>query len=217
MMNFIYELGRWIGVISGLPIQWILFKRKNYYESENAETRHHKGAALVILNHFNPLDFIWSVLAFFPRKLYIVASEYAFCHPLLRFGMKFWGGIECDRRTQSARFIIEAARELKKGHLVQIFPEGHNTPDGKMHPFYPSYIAIALRGNAPLLPMVSDGNYGLFKRLHVMVGDPIDLKQYLTGERASREDIDRINTIIYHKMLDLQAELERRIQEDKKR
>ena len=114
-------------------------------------------------------------------------------------------------------YPLEAARELKKGHLVQIFPEGHNTPDGKMHPFYPSYIAIALRGNAPLLPMVSDGNYGLFKRMHVMVGDPIDLKQYLTGERASREDIDRINAIIYHKMLDLQAELERRIQEDKKR
>ena len=131
--------------------------------------------------------------------------------------MKFWGGIECDRRTQSARFIIEAARELKKGHLVQIFPEGHNTPDGKMHPFYPSYIAIALRGNAPLLPMVSDGNYGLFKRLHVMVGDPIDLKQYLTGEKASREDIDRINDIIYKKMLALQAELEQRIQADKKR
>ena len=68
MMNFIYELGRWIGVISGLPIQWILFKRKNYYESENAKTRHHEGAALVILNHFNPLDFIWSVLAFSPAN-----------------------------------------------------------------------------------------------------------------------------------------------------
>lgn len=216
-MNWFFEIGRWVGVITGLPVQWILFKRKNYYESENAKTRQHKGAALVISNHFNPLDFIWSVLAFFPRKLYVVASEYAFCHPLLRWGMKFWGGIECDRRTQSARFIIEAARELKKGHLVQIFPEGHNTPDGEIHPFYPSYIAIALRGGAPLLPVVSDGNYGLFKRLHVLVGDPIDITQYFDGDKATRADIERINGIIYNKVLELRAELDRRIQQDKKR
>ena len=217
MKKIIYEIGRWVGVITGLPAQWIYFSRKNYYESENAKTRRHKGAALVIANHYNPLDYVMNVLNFFPRKLYIVASEYAFCHPLLRFGMKFWGGIECNRVTQSPRFIIEAARELKKGHLVMIFPEGHNTPDGKIHPFYPSYLAIALRGGAPLLPVISDGNYGLFKRVHVMVGDPIDVTRYLDGEKASREDINRINGIIFNKVLELRAELDRRVQQDKKR
>ncbi|MBQ9842462.1 MAG: 1-acyl-sn-glycerol-3-phosphate acyltransferase [Clostridia bacterium] len=216
-MNWFFEIGRWVGVITGLPVQWLFFKRKTYYESESAKTRQHKGAALVIANHYNPLDFIWSVLAFFPRKLYVVAAENAFCHPLLRFGMRFWGGIECNRATQSPRFIVEAARELKKGHLVMIFPEGHNTPDGQIHPFYPSYLAIALRGGAPLLPMVSDGNYGLFKRLHVLVGDPIDIKQYFDGDKATRADIERINGIIYDKVLELRAELDRRIQQDKKR
>lgn len=131
--------------------------------------------------------------------------------------MKFWGGIECNRVTRSPRFIIESVRELKKGHLVMIFPEGHNTPDGKIHPFYPSYITIALRGDAPLLPVISDGNYGLFKRVHVMVGDPIDLKQYLTEEKPTREDIDRINGIVYEKVLALRAELDRRVQADKKK
>lgn len=215
MMKAIYEIGRWVGVITGLPAQWIYFSRKNYYESEHAKTRHHKGAALVIANHYNPMDFVMNVLNFFPRKLYVVASEYAFCHPLLRFGMKFWGGIECNRVTRSPRFIVEAARELKKGHLVMIFPEGHNTPDGNIHPFYPSYITIALRGDAPLLPVISDGNYGLFKRVHVMVGDPIDLKQYLTGDKATREDIDRINDIIYQKVLALRAQLDRCISGEK--
>ena len=215
-MKFIYALGRWFGVITGLPVQWIYFTRKNYYESKNAKTRWHKGPALVIANHYSTLDFVWNVLNFFPRTLYVVASEYAFCHPLLRIGMKFWNGIECNRVTQSPRFIIEAARELKNGHLVLIFPEGHNTPDGKIHEFYPSYIAIALRGNAPLLPIVSDGNYGLFKRLHVMVGDPIDLKQYFDGDKATREDIERINGIVHNKMLELQAELYRRIEQDKR-
>ena len=217
MMNILYEAGRWFGVITGIPVQWIYFTRKNYYESPNAKTRRRKGAALVIANHYNTLDFVMNVLNFFPRKLFIVASEYAFCHPLLRIGMKFWGGIECNRVTRSPRFIIESVRELKKGHLVMIFPEGHNTPDGKIHPFYPSYITIALRGDAPLLPVISDGNYGLFKRVHVMVGDPIDLKQYLTEEKPTREDIDRINGIVYEKVLALRAELDRRVQADKKK
>ena len=49
-----------------------------------------------------------------------------------------------------------------------------------------------------------------------MVGDPIDLKQYFDGDKASREDIERINGIVYNKMLELQAELYRRIKQDKR-
>lgn len=66
MMNILYEAGRWFGVITGIPVQWIYFTRKNYYESPNAKTRRHKGAALVIANHYNTLDFVMNVLNFSP-------------------------------------------------------------------------------------------------------------------------------------------------------
>ncbi len=211
-----YEIFRWIGVITGYPFRWLFFKDKIYYENERA-TRRVKGGALIIANHFNPLDYVMNVFVFFPRKLYVVASEHAFKNVFLRFGMKFWGGIEANRVTRSMSFITQSIREIKKGHLVLIFPEGHNTDDGTIKAFYPSYILIAHKSNAPIVPVVSDGNYGPFKRLHLIVGEPIDLAEYIDAPKVNKEEIARLNDIIRDKVLALRAELDRRIEADKKR
>ncbi len=213
---FFYDFFRWIGVITGLPAQWLYFTRKIYYEDKSVQGRRVKGGALIISNHFCPLDFVLNVALFFPRKLFVVASEDAFRNDLMRFLMKFWGGIEANRKTKSVRFIIESVKTIKEGHLVQIFPEGHNTPDSNIHPFYPSYIAIASRANAPIIPVISDGNYGLFKRVHLMIGKPIYLKDYIDAEKYSKEDILKLNDLIFQKVLSLRAELDRRIQADRK-
>ena len=212
----IYEIFRWIGVITGYPFKWLFFKNKTYYESEKAPKRV-KGGALIISNHFNPLDYVLNVFLFFPRKLYVVASEHAFKNAFLRFGMKFWGGIQANRVTKSMRFVSQSIKEIKKGHLVQIFPEGHNTDDGTIKPFYPSYILIALKANAPIVPVITDGNYGIFKRVHIIIGEAINLSDYLSSEKASKEDITKLNDIVYKKVLDLRAELDLRIESNRKK
>lgn len=216
-MNIIYEIFRWIGVISGLPAQWIFFKKKIYYEEGAIRARKVRGGALVICNHFCPLDYVMNVETFFPRKLYIVASEDAFRNKGLVFGMKFWGGIKADRTTRSMSFVKEAVRELKNGHLVMIFPEGHNTDDGTIKAFYPSYIAIALLSGAPIIPMTLDGNYGLFKRTHMIIGKPIRLKEMLGGRKHTREDVDRLNDMVRNEMLRLRQELDLRIAADRQK
>lgn len=205
-----YEILRWFGVITGYPIKWTVLRSKYYYENENA-TRRVKGGALIISNHFCPLDYVMNVFVFFPRKLYVVASEHAFKTPGLRFGMKFWGGIEANRVTRSMSFVTKSVRELKKDHLVQIFPEGHNTDDGTIKQFYPSYLVIAQKADVPIVPVVTDGNYGFAKCAHLMIGEPILLSDYLENKKMSREDIDRLNEIVRNKVLDLREELDRRI------
>ncbi len=215
-MKILYDIFRWIGVVTGYPFKWLYFKNKIYYETENVPKRV-KGGALVISNHFNPLDYVLNVYVFFPRKLYVVASEHAFKNAFLRFGMKFWGGIQANRVTKSMHFVTESIREIKKGHLVQIFPEGHNTDDGTIKPFYSSYILIALKAKAPIVPVITDGNYGLFKRVHLMVGESIDLSAHITGPKATREDITRLNDMVYDKVLRLREELDRRIEADRKK
>lgn len=212
----LYELFRWFGVIIGYPFKWLYFKNKVYYENESVPKRV-KGGALIITNHINPLDYVMNVFLFFPRKLYVVASEHAFKTFYLRFGMKFWGGIEANRITKSLSFITQSVREIKKGHLVQIFPEGHNTDDGTIKSFYPSYILIALKANAPIVPVITDGNYGLFKRVHLIVGEHINLSDYISSSRASKDDLLRLNDIVYEKVLQLRKELDLRIENDNKR
>lgn len=213
----IYEIFRWFGVITGYPIHLLFFKKKIYYEDKAVQSRKTKGGMLVISNHFSPFDYVLNVVLFFPRKLWVVASEYAFITPALRFGMKFFGGIETNRVTRGVHFIEESADKLRKGKLVQIFPEGHNTPDGTIKDFYPSYILIALQANAPILPVIIDGNYGIFKRTHVIIGKPIHPEDYLPSGTPTHEDIQQANTQIREKVLWLRQELDRRIAADKKK
>ncbi len=203
-----YEIFRWIGVITGYPFKWIFFKTKIYYENEKA-TRRIKGGALVASNHFSPFDYVQNVFVFFPRKLYVVSMESPFKFALGRFGFKFFGGIEANHATKSMSFVSKSIKEIKKGHLVQIFPEGHNTDDGTIKKFYPSYLLIAHRAGAPIVPVVTDGNYGLFKRVHLMIGEPIDLTEYLP-EKAKASEISAINDTVRQKFLELREELEHR-------
>lgn len=212
----IYEIFRWIGIISGYPFKWLFFKEKIYYENERASLRV-KGGALVISNHFGPWDYILSMFLFFPRKLYVVASEHAFRNALFRFGMKFCGGIEANRITKSMSFIKNSIREIQKKHLVQIYPEGHNTEDGNLQPFFPSYILIAHKANAPIVPVIFDGNYGVFQRVHLIVGEPIDLTDYHTAAKVSKDDITRLNGVVYEKCLALREELGCRVEADRMR
>ena len=132
--------------------------------------------------------------------------------------MKFFGAIQCNRETKNMRFMDEAANVIKKGQLVQIYPEGRNTPDGKIHEFKRSYLVIAHRAGAPIVPIVTDGNYGLFKRTSIIIGNEIDVSQFFTTDKPTppREELDRANEYVYNKILELREELEVRKQRRKK-
>ena len=77
-----------------------------------------------------------------------------------------------------------------------------------MDEFKPSYVLIALRAEAPIIPVITDGQYGFFKRVHLIIGKPIDLWDYCTSEDPTKEEIMALNDIVYKKCLELQRELE---------
>ena len=210
-MALILEIGRLFGLITGFPIQLLLFKRKTYYEGKKKRGRY-KGGKLIISNHFNLFDYVLTSFIVFPRKLFAVASEHAFRNRFFRFGVKFFGAIRCDRVTRSMKFIDESAEVIKKGKLVQIFPEGRNTPDGQIHEFKHSYLVIAHRAGCPIVPIVTDGNYGLFKRTSVIIGEEIDVSSFFSSDRPfpPRAELEKANEVVFNKVLELRRELEER-------
>lgn len=214
----IYYIFWWVCIITGFLFQLILFKRKTYYEDKKAQSLRVKGGALIISNHYHFYDYMVNMFALAPRQLHVVASEMAFSNKMIRFGMKFFGGIEANRNTKSMRFIDVAAETIKDGKLVQIFPEGRITHDGSLLPFKQSYIVIAHRAGAPIIPIVTDGRYGLFKQTHIIVGKPIYVSDYIKSDRRTptREELAEINEIVYGKMLALKNELEVRKQKGRK-
>lgn len=204
----IYEAFRWLAIITGAPFLAIYFKTKIYYEDKAVSNRHVKGPALIIGNHFGVPDFIVSMYTLFPRKINIVSAEYPYRNKLNAFGMRFFHGILADRRVNSLRFMDESVKCLRKGELVQIFPEGHNTDDGTIKPFMPSYLMIALRADVPIIPIITDGQYGLFKRNHILIGKPIYLDDLCTSVNPSREEIVQMNEAVRGEALRLQRLLE---------
>ena len=205
----IYSFFRILGLILGYPVQLLFFKRRTFYEGKK-NPRAFKGGKLIISNHFNLFDYVLTCFIVFPRKLNAVASEHPFKSPIARFGMKFFGAVEADRETKNMRFMDKCSEIIKSGQLVIIYPEGRNTPDGKIHKFYHSYLVIAHRAGCPIIPMVTDGRYHPFKRTSVMIGEEIDVSKFFCADKRtpSREDLCAANEYVYSKMLELQTLLE---------
>lgn len=210
-MSVIYCIFRWLAIFTCFPFQLALFTRKTYYEDGAPKRPWKKGGAVIISNHFNFLDYLMNMFVVLPRKLNVVASEFAFANVWIRFGVRFFGVIEANRITRNMRFMDKCAELIKKGQIVQIFPEGRNTPDGKIHEFKHSYLVIAYRANAPIIPIITDGNYGFSRRAHVIVGKPIYPEEYLEiSDRHTppREELTAANEAIYKRVLSLREKLE---------
>lgn len=204
------EILRWLALLSAWPVQLLVFKRKTYYEDRRVQGRRVRGKALIVSNHFSVFDYMVNLFLFPFRKLYVVYWPQN--SKRIRWGMKFFGGIVSDRDVMSLRFMDESVKTLEKGRIVQIYPEAYISEDGRMDEFKPSYVLIALRAEAPIIPVITDGQYGLFKRVHLIIGKPIDLWDYCTSEDPTKEEIMALNDIVYKKCLELQRELEARKQ-----
>ena len=200
------EIFRWLALLSAWPVQLLVFKRKTYYEDRRVQGRRVRGKALIVSNHFSVFDYMVNLFLFPFRKLYVVYWPQN--SKRIRWGMKFFGGIVSDRDVMSLRFMDESVKVLEKGRVVQIYPEAYISEDGRMDEFKPSYVLIALRAEAPIIPVITDGQYGLFKRVHLIIGKPIDLWDYCTSEDPTKEEIMALNDIVYKKCLELQRELE---------
>ena len=214
----IHEFFRWLALITGWPVQLVFFKRKTYYEDRREQGRVVKGNALIISNHYSVFDYMVNLFLFPFRKLYVVNSEWIYQKgKFFHWGMKCFGGIRSDRDIMGMRFIDEAIKTLERGKLVQIYPEAKITTTGDMMDFKTSYILIALRSGAPIIPVIIDGNYGLFKRAHIIVGKKIYLDDYCTSQNPTREEIVALNDMVYAKCKALKADLEGRIERNRRK
>lgn len=201
---------RQLAIVTGALWQWVYFKRKVYYVNGQTKQNAFGRGALVISNHFGVRDYISNLFMVAPRKLNVVASEDAYRNRFQSWGMQFFGGIEADRVSKSMSFIDQSVMALRHNQLVQIFPEAHNTPDGNVQPLKTSYLMIAHRADADLLPVVLDGHYGFTKRLHVLVGHRIPIRDLLPSDFPSKEEIIAANDKVFALLCAMKTELERK-------
>jgi 1-acyl-sn-glycerol-3-phosphate acyltransferase len=187
-----------------------VFKTKTYYEDDHRQNKRIKGSAIIISNHRSFLDGLVIALKFFFKRFHFIATDF-YKNKLkpAKFFIRVAGGIFVDSEVNNLDFIEKSKRIAAKGRPIMIFPEG-----GFKHTYEPSkfsegYIMLAIKMGVKIIPVVNDFNYGLFKRVHLMIGNSIDLSGY-TNADLTKAKLKEINEEIYNKFLILFYELNKK-------
>lgn len=165
--------------------------RYRIYGLEHLRNCQKQGGAVVVSTHFSNLDPVFLYLAARPKQWIRFLGKVELFnpkHPFLRRLVSNMGCIPVKRDTADRMAIKRAARMLKRGEIVGIFPEGtrryKTSRPSELHAGA-SFIA-RMGGGAPMVPSTIRGvekvkqkGKGLrFPRIEVAFGAPIALSEF---------------------------------------
>ncbi len=121
-------------------------------------------AVVFMANHQSMVD-PPALLGFMPPVL-VMLKRTLFWIPALGWAMKMRGfvPIEREHRERAMHAVEEAVAKLQAGHSFLIYPEGTRTPDGRLLPFKRGAFVMAVRAQAPILPISVSGAYKIIRK-----------------------------------------------------
>lgn len=149
---------------------------------EGAENVPPHGPLIVVANHLSNLD--PSLLACsLPRRLYYLAKRGLF-KPGLGSFFKAYGAYPLDLTASDVKGFLWARQRLAEDKTLVVFPEMHRNPREGMQKAGPGVTLLALRTQAPILPVGIMGSESvgpvwqiMFPRgnITVRIGQPFSL------------------------------------------
>jgi 1-acyl-sn-glycerol-3-phosphate acyltransferase len=152
-----------------------------------------RGPLILTINHVNFLEAPVLYTHLHPRPLTGFAKVETWDSPVLGMLADLWGAIPLQRGEADMSALRVALKALEEGQIVGVAPEGTRSGDGRLQRGHPGIVLLALRSNAPLLPIVSYGGELFWSNLprlrrtdfHVAVGQPFYLSP--NGTKITRE------------------------------
>jgi 1-acyl-sn-glycerol-3-phosphate acyltransferase len=131
------------------------------------------------------------------RPVYYMAWSRLFAIPVFAGFIRRLRAFPVDIDATDTRAIREAARVLRAGEALMIFPEGGRTPDGSLQPFRIGAFRLAVAHDVPVLPVTIDGGFAAWppgKRLPrrgriTITYHPIERPAADKERRAAAEDL----------------------------
>lgn len=199
----------WFVKLTGVPAAWLFFKPKVHYVDKKKQSLKLPKPCILMSNHKSLMDFVLYLCLFWKKSIHFLMAEVLFNKGKLFSWFLFsLGGIYVNRDNVDFGFMADSIEVLDKGGCVGIFPEGRLPVNGKAFPFKSGIVYIATHCDAPIIPVYTDGNYGLFKRANVVIGTPIYIKDYFEGENPDSMKVQELTSILEGKMFELKEFLE---------
>jgi len=139
--------------------------------------------AVYASNHTSYMD-TPVVFATLPFQFRILAKKELWSMPFIGWHLNRSGQIPIDAENPRATLssLGAAARALRSGMPLFVFPEGSRTPDGQIQEFLAGAAYLAIRAQVPLVPIALSGVYDLLPihthhfypvNLTMTIGEPI--------------------------------------------
>ena len=151
------------------------------------------GPAILASNHLAVVDSFYLPLMI-PRRMYFLAKSEYFTGTGFKGAFQRWffsstGQIPIDRTgADAAAGALDAARrQLDKGDLMGMYPEGTRSPDGRLYKGKTGLARLALETGVPVIPVAMVGTNDLnppgtviprFAHVEVRIGEPLDFSRF---------------------------------------
>ena len=138
---------------------------------------HPPQPAIYAANHLSAID-IPVLYSSLPGQFRIMAKRQLFRYPFLGWYLKRSGQIPIvlGDAHASLRSLNRAGDALRNGMPLMVFPEGGRSKTGELQEFMAGAFYVAIRAQAPVVPIAIVGTYELLpmNSFHVIPGD-VDL------------------------------------------
>lgn len=200
-VNRFYEV---IRGVSGLLFNTVMPVR--YHGLENIQ-----GDAPYILigNHLHALDPFaigWKLKG---KQVVFLGKKEAMEKPVGKWFCSHLDMIPVDRHNSDLTAMRSCMKVIKTGGVLGIFPEGTRHHEGVMEQIESGTALIALRGKAPLQPVLINEKLRPFHTTHVYYGERMDITD-LCAEGISNDVAERLNDRIRDVFRSLQAQTEKK-------
>ena len=181
----------------GKPVIYLMFLPK-IIGKKNTKI---KGKAVIICNHTSLWDPLF-VTVVFRRQIYWMGKVELFKNRIARAFFYAVRAFPVRRGEGDLAAIRHAFCILRDGNLFGVFPEGHRVKTGELAAFEPGTAMIALKNDAPVVPVYIKGQYKLFRRMKMIIGEPVVLADYV-GQKTDTPTVVAATKFLQEKLNDL--------------
>ncbi len=151
------------------------------------------GPYIFMSNHQSYYD-VFTLLGRLPYQFKWLVKKELFSIPFFGWTMAAVGYISLDRggTRGTVEAMNDAARRIRDGMSVVIFPEGSRSPDGSIQPFKKGGFTLAIKSKVPIVPIAISGTRDIMPKdkltvapgeIRMRVGQPIETGSYSLKDR----------------------------------
>ncbi len=156
------------------------------------------GGVIVCANHFSWLD-PPLVAAVFPRHIAFMAKRELFDIPILASILRLSGAFPVRRGRSDRRALQSSLAILEDGGVIGLFPEGTRQRTRRVASAFARGAAyLAIKTDAPIVPVGISGSYAPWSRLNVRVGPPMGASKGMVKSRSGKrsDQVDALTVLV---------------------